>query len=279
MARKKITDELKEEIIGYYLSKPMTIENVGKKFNLCSPTVIKVLKGIKKYKKAILYSPDMDEHYFDIIDTEKKAYFLGLIIADGNVFKDKSGNGRQSSISITLDLNDSYILEEFKNELKVTTSIAYDGRGCGQIAVRSDILSEGLSRHGIVECKSFHTYLPKEIKEKYYRHLIRGIFDGDGNFFYSKKGREYHAFSFCGTHRLMSDISDKLMELSIIDLKPNVYDYKDRNLSEIKIRSIKNIKSFGDWIYKDATIFLKRKKDKFDLFIADHFNGNTEVIV
>ena len=38
--------------------------------------------------------------------------FLGLLIADGNVFKDATG--RQASISITLDLKDEYMLLKFK---------------------------------------------------------------------------------------------------------------------------------------------------------------------
>lgn len=277
MARKKITDEFKEEIIEYYLSKPMSLDEVGNKFNLSLPTVINILRDVPKYKKAIIFNPDLEEHYFDEIDSEEKAYFLGLIIADGNVFIDKTGGNRQASISISLQTPDEYILENFKNELKSNTTVVKDKRGCSQIAVRSNILAEGLKKFGIVEKKSFNTSFPENINEKYIRHIVRGIFDGDGSFQYiTGRKKEIHSFSFCGTHKLMEDLSNKICECINLNTKPSVYDYKNRNLSEIKIQSKFDVKSFGEWIYEDSTIFLTRKKDKFDLFISNNF-GNTEV--
>ena len=100
----------------------------------------------------------MNEHFFKEINCEENAYFLGLLISDGNVFKD--GTGRQASISITLDLKDEYMLQKFKNVLSANTSISYDGRGCGQIAVRSNIMAEDLAKYGVIPKKSYHTYLP-----------------------------------------------------------------------------------------------------------------------
>ena len=50
--RKVITDDLKQEIINYYLSYPMTLKQVEDKFNLSHPTISKILKDIPKYTKA-----------------------------------------------------------------------------------------------------------------------------------------------------------------------------------------------------------------------------------
>jgi hypothetical protein len=66
-----------------------------------------------------------------------------LLIADGNVFKDNTG--RQASISITLDLEDEYMLLKFKEVLQASTNISHDGRGCSQIAIRSDIMANDLT--------------------------------------------------------------------------------------------------------------------------------------
>ena len=272
MPRKVITEELKQEIIKYYLSQPMTMKQVEDKYELSHPTITKILKNVPKYTKVKLNHPNMKEHFFQEINEEAKAYFLGLLISDGNVFKDNTG--RQASISITLDLKDEYMLEKFKEVLQANTSVGHDGRGCGQIAVRSNIMAEDLAKYGVVPRKSYNTYLPLISKEMM-PHLIRGIFDGDGSIMAKPNpnndghNRFLHSISFCGTHQLMEDISNYILEN--LGIKATVYDYKDRNLSELKIQNIDNIAKFGYWIYRNSTIFLNRKKDIFNDFLK-HYN-------
>lgn len=274
MPRKIITEELKQEIINYYLSKPMGLKQVENKYNLSHPTVSKILKNVPKYTKAKINNPNMKEHFFQEINCEENAYFLGLLIADGNVFKDNTG--RQASISITLDLKDEYMLQKFKEVLQTDTSIGHDGRGCGQIAVRSNVMAEDLAKYGVVPRKSYYTYLP-EIPNQYMWHVLRGIFDGDGSILAKpspkKNGhnRFLHSISFCGTHKLMEDISNYLYGNLAFKQKPAIYDYKDRQLSELKIQNIDDIYLFGTYIYKGATIFLDRKYKIF-LDFKQHYN-------
>ena len=274
MPRKIITEELKQEIINYYLSKPMTLKQVEDKYELSHPTISKILKDVSRYTKAKLNNPDMKEHFFQEINCEENAYFLGLLIADGNVFKDNTG--RQASISITLDLKDEYMLQKFKEVLQADTSIGYDGRGCGQIAVRSNIMAEDLAKYGVIPRKSHHTYLP-EIPNQYMWHVLRGIFDGDGSILAKPSpnndghNRFLHCVSFCGTHKLMEDISNYLYKNLAFKQKPTVYDYKDRQLSELKIQNIDDIYLFGTYMYKEATIFLDRKYKIF-LDFKQHYN-------
>lgn len=274
MPRKIITEELKQEIIKYYLSQPMTMKQVEDKYELSHPTITKILKDVPKYTKAKLNNPNLREHFFQDINEEAKAYFLGLLISDGNVFKDNTG--RQASISITLDLKDEYMLEKFKEVLQANTSVGYDGRGCGQIAVRSNIMAEDLAKYGAIPRKSYSTYLPK-ISHEMMPHLIRGIFDGDGNIMAKPDpnndghNRFLHSISFCGTHKLMEDISNYSFEYLNLKQKPLVYDYKDRQLSELKIQNVKDMQTFGDWMYNSSIIYLSRKKDIYDNFLQ-HYN-------
>ena len=198
MPRKIIKEDLKNEIIKYYLSQPMTLKQVEDKFQLSHPTISKILMDIPKYTKAKLNNPNMKEHFFQNINNEENAYFLGLIISDGNIFKDNTG--RQASISITLDLKDKYLLTKFKEVVNSNTSIVHDGRGCGQLAVRSNIMAKDLEQYGVVPRKSYYTYLPQNINDKVMNHLIRGIFDGDGSIQakINYDNRFLHNFSFCG---------------------------------------------------------------------------------
>lgn len=245
MPSKVITKELKQNIINYYLSYPMTLSQVEKHFNLSHPTISKILKDIPKYPKAKINNPELKERFFEIIDSEEKAYFLGLLIADGNVFKDSTG--RQASISITLDLEDEYMLLKFKEVLNANTSIGHDGRGCGQIAVRSNLMAADLEQYGVVPRKSLFTYLPK-INDKYMNHLIRGILDGDGCIRAEQtqvNNRFAHFISFCGNEQLMRDISKYCIKLDLNTI-PRVYTYNDKNLSDIKIQSKDDMYIFGE---------------------------------
>ena len=272
MPRKIISEQLKQEIIEDYKSKPMTLNEVGIKFNLSNPTVGKILKNIPKYPKARIFNPEMNERFFQEINNEKNAYFLGLLISDGNVFNDSTG--RQASISITLDLKDEYLLQSFKKAVNSNTSIGHDGRGCGQIAVRSNLMAQDLAQYGVVPRKSYNTYLP-QINKSMMSHLIRGILDGDGSVLAKQNGTRFlHSISFCGTHQLMSDISEYCYNNLSLQQKPNVYDYKDKQLSEMKIQNYNDIKKFGNWIYSNATIYMERKKEKYDEIIK---HGNTEL--
>lgn len=271
MPSKIITEELKQDIIKYYQSQPMTLKQVADKYGLSNPTVGKILKDVPKYTKSKIKNPNLKEDFFQNIDCEEKAYFLGLLIADGNVFIPSDG-GRQASISITLDLNDEYMLQKFKDIVNSNTSIGHDGRGCGQIAVRSNIMAKDLAKYGVVPRKSEYTYLP-EIEDKYMSHLIRGILDGDGSIQakLNKNNKFLHSISFCGTHQLMQDISDYCFNKLSLKKKPTIYDYKDRKLSETKIQNINDMTKFGNWIYRDANIFLIRKKNIYLDFI-NHYN-------
>lgn len=268
MPRKIITEELKQEIIEFYLTQPMTYAVVQKKYNLSAPTVGKILSEVPKYSKAKIKNPNLKERFFETIDSEEKAYFLGLLISDGNVYKDNTG--RQASISITLNLEDEYMLQKFLEVLNANTAVGKDGRGSGQSAVRSDLMAQDLKQYGVIPRKSYFTYLPKNIPENLMPHLIRGIFDGDGSILAKinpKDNRYLHSFSFCGAHQLMEDISQYCSTVLNLKQTPKVYDYKNRELSEIKIQNIEDMIKFGDWIYKNASIYLIRKKEKFNNFL------------
>lgn len=274
MPKKIITEDIESEIICFYKTSPMTIRELGIKFNLSDPTIIKILNkyNIKRYSKSRLYNPSMNEEYFKNIDSSNKAYFLGLIIADGNVFDDNTG--RQASISITLKEEDKYILEKFKKELNINTSVNDDGRGAYTIAVRSNKIKDDLLKYGIYERKSFNTSLPK-IQDEYMGDLIRGIIDGDGSIQAKQtniRNRFKHSVGICGTKLLMNQIKEYLVN-TIGVTNVSVYTYKSRRLSMVTWSSIEDMFKLYEYLYKDSEIFLLRKNIKFRC-ILEHYDSS-----
>ncbi|MFR3656792.1 MAG: LAGLIDADG family homing endonuclease [Eisenbergiella sp.] len=275
---KHITKEQKEDIIEFYKQKPITVDDVAKKFNISPPSVIKILNEyhIKRYTKVQLFSPNLYERYFENIDTEEKAYFLGLIITDGCVHNTK---GKQSLLSITLKENDSYILERFKNEIKSNKKITNDGRGCCQISILSNTMVNDLKKYGVIFNKTDKTLFPSNIPEDLYKHLIRGILDGDGSVsYYSRPNRKCHvkAIRFCqGNEQFLIDIVNFLSSKIGID-KIKTYREKD-SLWSIAYRKNESIKKLIDYLYDDAHIYFKRKKYLCDLIYLEINTGNTEI--
>ena len=88
------------------------IINFTREYNLII-SVKKVSRDIKNI--------DFNDNYFENIDTEEKAYFLGLIYSDGNV---RERNGKYY-LNIELKREDKYILEKFASELRCGNKI-YD---------------------------------------------------------------------------------------------------------------------------------------------------------
>lgn len=187
----------------------MTVSYLSSMFGLSDPTVIKILNEfrVKRHKKTKIFSPDLDEQYFDSIDTEKKAYFLGLIFTDGCIHMSK---GRQPLCGITLKEQDEYILKEFKNDIRSNKTVTHDGRGCSEINILSSGIVSGLRKYGVKERKSTTILFPNNIPEDMMGHFIRGVFDGDGSAaFYSRKGRKSHTkgIIFCsGSYQFLSDM-------------------------------------------------------------------------
>lgn len=255
----------KESIIEFYKTKPMTLQEVSEKFKVCSPTVAKVLKeyNIPTYTKQQLYNPEFVHNYFSKIDTEEKAYFLGLILTDGNIFKTK--DGRQTSISICFKSTDAYLLDKLKQAVQTNTMLVEDKRGCTTLAFRSNEMANDLKKYGIVPNKSLISILPI-IDRVYMPHLIRGIFDGDGSVQSSlnkRTNKHYHRLHFTGSNFLIEQLKAYLIqEIHIGDRK---IEYQP-SYCTVAWNSINDVYTLGEYMYKDCTIYMKRKKELYDDF-------------
>lgn len=275
----KITREIEKEIISYYKEKPISISTLANHFKICESVASKVLKknGLKPYTKVQLFSPNLDEHYFDTINTKEKAYFLGLITTDGCIYQKK---GRSPLVSLVLQDKDSYLIEKFKEEIKSNKAVTHDGRGCSEINIVSAGLVKGLKQYGLTERKSLCVPFPTNIPKHLLSHYFRGLIDGDGSIaFYSRKGRKVHAkaIRFCkGSLAFIEDFIKALDSELNIGL---VYIRKEKeNLWSVAYRRNESLTKIIDYLYKDATIFMKRKKYICDLILQEIY-GNTEITI
>jgi hypothetical protein len=235
----------------------------------CQETIQKIVRRNGIARKSG-YKNFINHNYFETIDTPEKAYFLGLILTDGNVHYDKRSANRQPTIQIALKGDDISILEKFKSEISADNKISMytnDGRFECIFSAHSLKMAQDLEKYGIVPCKTFLIKGIPEVPAEYMRDLIRGIFDGDGTVYILTKEQKLR-FGFYGTHDLIDDIVKFLHRE--IDLPLNKITDKE-TVSFITFGKIEHIKAFYDYIYYSSEVVcLSRKRDKFKNYLATH---------
>jgi len=156
-----------------------------------------------------------NEDFFEIINTEEKAYWLGFMYADGYILNKRKHSGY--SVGITLTASDISHIEKFKNSLKSTANIStYETKGdfnskpyC-RILIASNKLSNDLIKQGCVTKKSNVLLFPKENQVPQYliHHFVRGYIDGDGSIsYYCKPNNKINiGLGLVGTKELIDGI-------------------------------------------------------------------------
>ena len=256
------------------------ISRVAKEFK-CSPSY--VWRIIKENNVPIIPQTQtkrkrfINENFFNNIDTEEKAYWLGFLYADGCIQWKSSESG---GISVTL--KDEEHLIKFNKSLESNYPIGSHtikkGKGVGNTYYRifftSKKLAEDLTKYGCHANKTYDLSFPnKEIfsNKDLIRHFIRGYFDGDGSVFISNERHWRNGtitniihYRFCGTENMMKNIQ---LELNLGGRLEK--DKKSKCLYELMYKRKKKLIPFYLFLYKDATIYLNRKKEKFDKYIRE----------
>ena len=260
-------DNYKSEIINLYINKNMPCSKIANEINSSLSGIYDALKrwGIKTRSLSdshkVYY---LNENYFEKIDTEEKAYWLGFIYADGYITGDKLG--------ISLAKCDKEHLEKFlkciKSDYKIkeykSKSIYGECEYC-RVLLNSTKLVEDLREKGVLNNKSLKLTFPNNeiIDTSLYNHFIRGYFDGDGSLVLSKNSIN---FKICGTKEFLEGLIDVFNTV--------IYEYNyqkklfkrhmdDKNNYYIsyggRVKTLKVI----DYLYNDCNIYLNRKYNKY----------------
>lgn len=215
----------------------------------------------------------VDENYFEKIDTEEKAYWLGFLYADGSISIDDE-IGRYV-LSLALAQKDEDHVVKFAKALNADYAItqsshktsSYKTSYSSRISIPNKKLVLDLNKAGCIPNKTFKVKFPDEdiLPIKLWKHFIRGVFDGDGCITYSTNNERNYSFTFSmvGTCELMNGICDALIKEEVIQRKPIVILINGQKIYKFDIYGKYNILCLMDYLYSDATIYLDRKRQKF----------------
>lgn len=272
-------DKIQQEKIISMYEKRRPIEWIAKETGLSRERIVKFLKEEKLWtghKSLLNY---FDEFFFDKIDTEEKAYWLGFIYADGYL-------NNRNCVGIELDVKDKDHLEKFKKALQAELNVkiyhknsTYGPQTNCRFIVHSKHMSSILLGYYKNIHKTFEGEFPK-IDKKLERHLVRGFFDGDGCISYSQK-KDYSksivtpSIGFIGTKETLEYIES----LTPVDWHWSKRVKNDTNNFQIGCGIVNQVLSFLHYMYDDATIYLDRKYERFQFVLKnrEHFKAKARV--
>lgn len=210
-------------------------------------------------------------------DNELMMYFLGLVASDGTIDNDRP------RIRITLHKKDKDILDKLKERMFINHNEIehYINReDYLDFHVQNKELYEFVLNYGLTPSKTKTLNIKYDIMSSDgIRHFIRGYFDGDGSISSTQKkytrkdgsityGKYYLDCRIIGNEGTMNSfhniIGQNNIENSLTDITMEKYSFP---FFEVRMYTDSCLK-FYNYIYNNSTIFLKRKKDIFDTYVA-----------
>lgn len=284
----KKTEDFWKELFEDMKENNLSQVDAGLKYGVTNAAVSYQIK-----KRNISYQPKMNrihsfrEDYFEKIDSERKAYWLGFILADGSVSRATKW-GQPNRLKFNLQARDKELLEAFKLDIKANSvpiktylpnEKTFGRNEMVSFSLNSVKLCSDLAKYSVVKNKVKTCTIPELEDPSLYRHLVRGFFDGDGSihtlskkYRLNKKPRAVISFTK----------NEKILNRLLIILKENIpstsnkvkvnnagkrMDGTKKDSFVLSFSSYEFIKSFYYFIYTDSTIYLERKKLKYDSVI------------
>ena len=220
-----------------------------------------------------------DKNYFKKIDTTEKAYWLGFLYADGCITRFYKGEElRSMSLEITLKSEDRNHLEKFReclnSNVPIKDKVVSNKYHACRIVINCTSMCNDLILLGCTPNKSLTLDFPKDniLPNEYISHFIRGYFDGDGCVYYNetnvyhknndKTYLQYHySCTFTGNYKFLKELKN-IIEKNGINVS-KLYQDKRSNAIYIYIYGKENISNFRKFLYKESTVSLDRKLNKF----------------
>lgn len=213
--------------------------------------------GIYQSKYNRNKNNNINENYFKNIDTSEKAYLLGFIMADGNMYIRADGKYqfslkvKDTDIDIVIKLAKATSFDEDKIKgvegtrnntiTKAKVIKTYNNQFCINLIDK-----------GIVPNKSGKETIPK-IDKTLKRDFIRGFLDGDG---WIGKARNRVGLASM-SKEIIIDILNYINEELDIDIPI----HQDKNLWRFDIYKKDNVYKILDHLYYKDCIALDRKKE------------------
>ena len=270
-------------IINRYINNKNTPKKIGEMLGVAESVIVRVLKenNVEIRKKTTKYT--MNEHIFDVIDTEEKAYWIGFIWCDGyNLKRNRYGNPTYE-FKLSLMSSDYKHLEKFKKSINSNHEIKFykfknrfngeKSEECRVLIANTKFGKKLDEEYGLFANRTDVSKLISKIPNDLMNHFMRGVIDADGSFSCSwthdncKNYESYKTHVHISTYEnLIHFINNYLEDNGIINVKSKLYtrhEGRDGVCKQVTYCGNINAVRLLDWLYKDSTIYLDRKYEKY----------------
>ena len=211
-------------------------------------------------------------NYFDSIDTEEKAYWLGFIFADGNISKPerqlKDGTIKKGNYRLEISLKEEDIehLDKLRvalnidKPIKITHTNNTRHNRC-RLYFNNKHLWQTLNSYGCTPKKSLTLKFPSLtiFKDKdLVRHFIRGYIDGDGCLTYNTKTRNVMCLSILGTKDFLTNLQNNLP----LEKTNKLFLREGINVYQLTFNRSRGY-YITNYLYSNCNLYLERKYSRY----------------
>lgn len=214
----------------------------------------------------------LNHSYFKEINSKQKAYWLGLLLADGNL-QHLEDRGNCWRITLELMSDDKYLVEKFRNDvqsnLNVKTYINHSGfqkkdgkpHETSKLVLHSSEMASDLLKYGMIPQKSDNLTKLPSIDDSYMGAFLLGYFDGNGSVTFDSKNKSLKKIVFYSSHDFCESIKNYLYNQLGLPLN-KVVDQKDAKVSLLTYGCQDDVIRLRDYMYDQMDTCLIRKKEK-----------------
>ena len=207
----------------------------------------------------------IDENYFDCVDSDEKAYIIGLLMSDGNITR--------NNISISLQESDKDVLDKINKLVGSNRPLHYikmndknkKWKNQYKLSITNKHMANRLKELGIIENKSLTLNYPYWLSDSLFPSFLRGVIDGDGTI-----SKERCRVRIIGTKMLLDGIHLKLKSLGIHSAFYHSKHHNDATWN-LYIGGKNNSIFLLNMLYKNSTIHIERK---YQTYMEKYINNS-----
>lgn len=204
---------------------------------------------------------------FENIRTPEEAYIFGFFLSDGSISSD--------NYILKFHQKEREILEKIRDYICPKALINSDNKNHNLIICSKEIFTNLTKNFKVSSNKTYQDFNIPSIDPKLHSHFIRGYFDGDGSV-YLDRGKYLRWNIASITKTILLEIQEILKKEGIeVRFSTEVrkgknlnalgrYSTEYKNMHRIKISNKENLLKIYNYLYADATFYIKRKRNIFE---------------